>query len=249
MRVETIGDATQRLTAIYALCDPDNSPRYVGKTVRYLHERHKAHISAAKRNPRLPVHRWIRKRMDANQPLVIWLLEYVAPGDDWAARERFWIKRFRDRGDDILNLTEGGEGLAGHKFSQTHRNNIAAGLRTGATFSCEACSAEFWRKRKDIIKGNCRFCSRACYAASLRGVHRPVSAIFHERGIAASALAKRAQVNCKRGHPLSGDNLFLTSSGARGCKLCRKLHKLKYRARVAEPSQKPKQQSFLDGAA
>ena len=37
--------------------------------------------------------------------------------------------------------------------------------------------------------------------------------------------------HCKRGHPLSGDNLFRTTAGSRGCKQCRRLHKLTYRAR------------------
>ena len=230
-RVEIIGDATPRLTAIYALCDPDNSPRYVGKTVRYLHERHKAHIGTAKRNPRLPVHRWIRKRMDAGQPLVIWLLEYVAADADWAARERYWITHFRERGDDLLNLTDGGEGIAGHKLSQAHKDKIAVGLRTGANFSCETCGANFWRKRKDIAKGDCRFCSRPCYAASLKGVSRPVPALCITRGVAAAAVARRARTHCKRGHLLSGENLFITSDGGRGCKQCRVLHKLAYRER------------------
>lgn len=53
-RIETIGNAT-RVTAIYALCEyPSMAPRYVGKTVQYLHERHKAHIRDAKRGRRLP---------------------------------------------------------------------------------------------------------------------------------------------------------------------------------------------------
>lgn len=228
-RVETIGDAAHRLTAIYALCDPDFCPRYVGKTVRHLHERHKAHISTAKRNPRLPVHRWMRKRMDAGQSLVIWLLEYVAADADWAARERYWIKRFRERGDDILNLTDGGEGLAGHKFTQSHRDKIAAGLRTGATFACETCGTEFWRKRKDIAKGDCRFCSRPCYAKSLKGVSRPVSAACTGRGVAAAAEARRARTHCKRGHQLSGANLYTNRRGARVCKACRKIHKATHR--------------------
>ena len=232
MRVEHIGDATPRMTAIYALCDPDFSPRYVGKTVRHLHERHKAHIASAERNPRLPVHRWLRKRMDQGQSLVIWLLEYVAPEADWAARERYWINRFRDRGDHILNLTDGGEGLAGHTFSSDHRAKIAAGLRTGDTFSCETCGKAFWRKRGEIARGNCRFCSRACYSASLKGVPRSIPATCTERGIAAAAAEKRARNSCKRGHPLSGDNLFITSSGSRGCKDCRRLHKAAYRERV-----------------
>lgn len=163
MRVETIGDATLRMTAIYALCEyPSWAPRYVGKTVQPIGERHKAHIRDAKRGRRLPVHFWLRKQIAAGNRLGIWLLEYVAPSADWAARERWWIDRFRTRGDDLLNLTHGGEGLAGHRFSPEHKAKIAAALRTGAHFHCETCGAEFWRKRRDIAQGHNRFCSRAC---------------------------------------------------------------------------------------
>ena len=47
MRKEIIGAATLT-TAIYALVEwGSEMPRYVGKTVQYLHERHKAHIRDA----------------------------------------------------------------------------------------------------------------------------------------------------------------------------------------------------------
>lgn len=221
-----------QITAIYALCEPDFTPRYVGKTIRYLHERHKAHIAAAKRpNPRLPVHRWMRKRMAAHDWLVIRLLEYVPAGEDWAAREKYWIHKYREEGRSLLNLTDGGEGLPGLIFSVEHKNNIAASIRTGATFSCESCGTDFWRKNSAINKGNCRFCSRACYAKSLRGVSRPVSLACKAAGIQAAALSRAAKTHCKRGHPLSGENLFLTSNNARGCKACRKIHKITYRSR------------------
>lgn len=134
MRVEHIGDAT-RTTAIYALCEfPNWEPRYVGKTVQYLHERHKSHIRDAKRGSRLPVHYWLRKQIAADV-LAIKLLEYVPPGADWAARESAWIAKLKADGHRLLNLTVGGEGLPGHKFSAEHRQKIAAALRTGA--NCE----------------------------------------------------------------------------------------------------------------
>jgi predicted RNA-binding Zn-ribbon protein involved in translation (DUF1610 family) len=159
MRVETIGNAT--LTAIYALCEyPSWRPRYVGKTIQYLHRRHKAHIRAAKAGKRLPIHCWLRKQIEKEQRLAIKLLEYA--GDDWAARERFWIERFRGEGFELLNLTDGGEGLAGYKFSAEHRAKIAAALRTGAHFSCLQCGVEFWRKANDIRRGHNKFCSRKC---------------------------------------------------------------------------------------
>jgi hypothetical protein len=227
VRVEHIGDATQKVTAIYALCEyPSWVPRYVGKTVQYLHERHKAHIRAAKRGGRLPVHYWLRKRISANQRLAIRLLEYVPGGADWASRERAWIERYRAEGRDLLNLTAGGEGLAGHSFSAEHRRRIAAALCTGATMSCLRCGSQFWRKRNEINKGNAKYCSRGCYAAAQVGVPKtvptPVAAID------AAAAMRRAMTHCKRGHPLSGENLFINQAGSRGCRECRRIHKRTY---------------------
>ena len=165
-RREVIGDAT-RPVAIYALCEPDMTVRYVGKTVQYLHERHKAHIRRAKAGGRLPVNRWLRREMAAGRGLTIRLLEYS--GENWAQREAYWIAKYRGEGARLLNLTDGGEGLHGHRFSQAHKDKIAAALRTGANFLCEQCGAGFWRKRFAISKGDCRFCSRACYFQWQRG--------------------------------------------------------------------------------
>jgi hypothetical protein len=162
-RIEIIGNATQRVTAIYALCEyPAMTPRYVGKTVQYLHERHKAHIRDARRGSLLPVHYWIRKQIAAGKRLAISLIEYVQPGEDWASRERHWIKAIRDDGGALLNLTDGGEGLAGRRMTDAHKAKIAAAIRTGATCACIRCGKSFWRKANQIAKGQAKFCSRQC---------------------------------------------------------------------------------------
>jgi len=50
-------------------------------------------------------------------------------------------------------------------------------------------------------------------------------------GIVAAAQEKLSRTHCKRGHPLSGENLFITSGGSRGCKECRRIHSRDSRAR------------------
>jgi hypothetical protein len=217
VRIETIG----RATLIYALSDECSRIRYVGKTVHSLGKRLGQHRRASRRGE-LPVNRWMRKH-----DVSIGLLETVGPDQDWASRERHWIEQF----SNLLNLTKGGEGLAGHTFSAAHKAKIAEALKTGSHFNCETCDKQFWRKLKDIKQGNCRFCSRRCYAASLKGVSRPVPAICTQRGIEAAAAARRARTHCLRGHPLSGDNMFRTAIGGRGCKECRKIHKATYRSK------------------
>lgn len=223
-----IGDATKDYTAIYALCEwPSWEPRYVGKTAQFMIDRRKSHIRAALRGGQLPVNRWLRKRM-ASGTFAMQLLEHVPAGGDWAARERHWIAKFRADGMRLLNLTDGGEGLAGHKFSEQHRVRIAAALRTGAECSCLQCGATFWRKKNEIAKGKAKYCSRGCYAKAQIG--KPKNSPAPTAAIAAAAVARAARTHCKRGHPLSGENLFITSQGSRGCKECRKLHKATYLA-------------------
>ncbi|GMM93096.1 hypothetical protein [Qipengyuania sp. MTN3-11] len=170
-RVEHIGRATP-LVRIYALCEyPSWEPRYVGKTIQHLSARHKAHIRDAKRGVTRPVGYWLRKKLERGERLAIKLLEWVEPGENWQARERHWIAMYRG-GGRLLNLTNGGEGLSGHKFSAEHRDKIAAALRTGASFDCLHCGASFWRKRSAINRGHAKFCSRPCSNTYNRGGHR-----------------------------------------------------------------------------
>jgi len=148
------------------------APRYIGKTVQYLHERHKAHIRDARRGRRLLVHYWLRKQIAASRRLAIRLIEYVPPGADWASRERHWIETLRANGADLLNLTAGGEGLAGHCFTPEHRGKIAAAIRTGEFRACLRCGAESWRKASEIKRGHGKFCSRQCANTYNRGGRR-----------------------------------------------------------------------------
>lgn len=220
----------KQVTNIYALCDGDGTVRYVGKTIYPLSERMKSHLRVARKKPVLPVARWLSKREKDGIKISINLIETVKKG--WEERERYWINYYRNESvSPLLNLTDGGEGFAGHKFSDSHKQKISAALKTGAIFSCEVCDKQFWRKKKEIVLGNCRFCSKICYGVWQKGKHKPIPLLMKKRGIAAAALARRSQTHCKRGHQLSGENLFITSIGGRGCKECRKIHKRTYRAR------------------
>lgn len=219
-----IGNATR----IYALCEyPSMVHRYVGKTIRPLHKRLASHFQVAKNNPRLPVGRWIAKMKREGRDLCIKLIETVPRDMDWAERERFWILEYRKNGERLLNLTEGGEGLAGHIFSKEHRERIAASIRTGSDCTCIKCGSVFWRKKNEIEKGQDKFCSKRCYQADQVGKpknnpHMPIEAIK------AAAYIKKSKTHCKRGHELAGENLFFNSAGGRGCKECRKIHKKTY---------------------
>lgn len=42
------------------------------------------------------------------------------------------------------------------------------------------------------------------------------------RAVEAAAKLKRAKTECKRGHPLSGDNLYVSENGYRTCRQCKR---------------------------
>jgi len=52
-----------------------------------------------------------------------------------------------------------------------------------------------------------------------------------EKAIEIAAEMRRNQTTCKRGHLLSGDNLYINSKGARTCRECQNQHKRDYRTR------------------
>lgn len=226
-RVEQLAEG---VTTIYALCESDGRVRYVGKTIGTPERRLVYHIHHARKGGTLPSARWIRKRVEAGFRPIIKVLELV--GANWAERECFWISFYRAVEPDLLNITDGGEGTLGRVPSMEHRRKIAEALRTGAHFNCEVCGTKFWRKQRDIKRGDSRFCSKGCYQVWQRGVPKPIPASVHTAGIIAAAEAKRAATHCRRGHEYSDANTYLNSWGARVCKECQRLHKAKYRERL-----------------
>ena len=67
---------------------------------------------------------------------------------------------------------------------------------------------------------------RRCHTLE-HGKRPPPEAIV--KGVAAAAKKRRAITHCKKGHPYSGDNLYITPDGKRVCKKCRYEAKKRYR--------------------
>lgn len=92
---------------IYALIDPrDDKIRYIGKSIsperRYEQHLHEKEINEGKIG-------WINGlQMRGMQPEMK-ILE-VAHEKNWEKRERWWIKRGREFGWPLLNISPGGEG-------------------------------------------------------------------------------------------------------------------------------------------
>lgn len=120
------------MSAIYKHTDPvTRIVRYIGKTSKAPQQRLKAHLSEArtgKRNYRL---NWLRS---LDRLPIVEVLEYVQ-GEALSDREKYWIALFRDYGHDLVNATEGGEGLS-NPSSETRAKIVAS--KIGRKHSKEA---------------------------------------------------------------------------------------------------------------
>lgn len=171
-RIEQIGDCCgvpvtfvgdRAVVTIYGIRGARDGPLvYVGSTAQLLKDRIRAHVLAGKNGSDLPVHKWMREHQSG---FVVEVLEHT-DASRREDRERFWV--FSNSG--LLNLTDGGRGMSGHKFAGSeHADRIAKALRSGRVFDCLQCGDSFWRKPRDIRMGNNKFCSRGCYQTWQRG--------------------------------------------------------------------------------
>lgn len=158
-RIERIGDCTVKIsndvvvTQIYAVSGDDGVVQYVGSTIHSIKRLMAKHISEARDGSELPFHAWLR-----DQSTVTVDVKEVAYGRS-AALEQKWVRKLKP----LLNLTDGGPGMSGHRFAGTeHAKRIQSAVRSGAHFDCHRCGAKFWRKRVEIQKGHNKFCSRIC---------------------------------------------------------------------------------------
>jgi hypothetical protein len=157
----TSGGAVQTLR-IYALIDPrDGRVRYVGCTSKEIKRRVIEHMNAANTGNRTAAKTWLSELRGLGLKPIGFLLEFTDAAQ-WESCESAWIARFRGKGCDLCNTTSGGMGMQGHKFTDDHRNKIATGLKTGSVCACQVCGKTFYRKRNQVLAGNCRFCSRQC---------------------------------------------------------------------------------------
>jgi group I intron endonuclease len=91
--------------------------RYVGKTVN-IRNRFIAHKNSAERGENLPLYRWIRSKGIDNVEIVV-----LQEAEDSVLQdlEVSWIYQIKNRGDRLLNLTDGGEGTLGYRHKEEQK--------------------------------------------------------------------------------------------------------------------------------
>lgn len=92
-----------------------------------LAERVRGHVWVARRAGRKTrVHCWLRSLLHRGLCPTVHVLETIAEGGDWEAAERTWIGHFRQRGDDLTNITGGGDtGCLGYRHTPETRQRMS----------------------------------------------------------------------------------------------------------------------------
>lgn len=133
------------MSVIYALRH-GNEIRYVGKTCGKPERRLRDHLLAARRNPRTPLHSWLKKH---GKPVLV-VLESDPPGSLDEA-ERAWIATLRGYGCRLLNMTPGGDGWPKGRpqspESNTKRSQTQSGRKRPADLVERTAAAHRGRKR------------------------------------------------------------------------------------------------------
>ncbi len=115
------------MAIIYGLFDPRTGAlRYVGKAAD-PEVRLREHLLRARKGGRVHLDCWLRLLLHEETAPQMQVLERVPEDVAWQDRERFWISYYRERGADLLNLTDGGDGLSGCPLAT--REKMAAAKR------------------------------------------------------------------------------------------------------------------------
>ena len=103
-------------TNIYSLRDEFGITRYIGKTIKPLHQRLAQHLLVARNNSHSHhCSNWIRSMIRNKISPTIHLIESVV--GDGCESERGWILIMRSMGWPLVNTTNGGEGVVGLRHS------------------------------------------------------------------------------------------------------------------------------------
>jgi group I intron endonuclease len=109
---------------IYILKDPiTKKVRYVGQTIN-INVRYSHHLKPKKTEKPSYKSWWIKSLLRKGHKPVMEIVE-IAGIHNWQAREKHWIKKFKEQGARLTNGTDGGEGVLGFKFSIQQRNEMS----------------------------------------------------------------------------------------------------------------------------
>lgn len=86
--------------------------RYVGVTTRTVEQRFYGHKYCAMHEDKrgLPVHKWMYSHYSKGETIIVKQIDSCSEFE-WQDREKYWISHYRDLGFQLLNISEGGNGV------------------------------------------------------------------------------------------------------------------------------------------
>ncbi len=156
---------------IYAFIDGDGKPFYVGKT-NDLRIRKQAHLYEVKKGDTLPKYNKLRRLINEglNFSDLVTIIEEGISHEEIDSKEIFHIRRLREEGYKLKNLTDGGEGNSnprpetleklrqahlGQKRSEESKKRMSE-ARKGIKFSIEHKNNLSIARRKRVTKQSTR---------------------------------------------------------------------------------------------
>lgn len=149
-------------TYIYILSDPETQEiRYVGKT-NNIKSRYKAHLNK-RHNIKSHKRNWIDSLLKKNLKPILEVID-VVPINEWIFWEQYWISQIKTWGFNLVNHTNGGDGLTHSNKTSFKKGNVSWNTGTRFTKICEICG----NKYKSRPSSKSRFCSKTCRAVDQR---------------------------------------------------------------------------------
>lgn len=140
-----------RIYQVYSLQNPyEEQVKYIGITGKGLSYRLKNHVNE-KGNTRK--NNWIKSLKANNLLPKIELIEDNLTLEEAKQKERGYIKLFKSVGADLTNLTSGGDGVFGYKFTKEAKQKISKGNSGKKSFLGKHHSQETKFKMRNIKIG------------------------------------------------------------------------------------------------
>lgn len=184
------------ITYIYVLVDPryEDKIRYVGKA-KNPNARLTRHIREARTNMYTTYKdNWIRQLLaDEVLPKLVIIEEIVTYSNyDWVVRERYWIAKYKEEGNNLTNATDGGEGMLGHKRSlEAIRKTSEANIGRRHTDETKEIISQKAKLRPSPALGAVRSDeTRAKMSLSSKGRKKPVRTAEHCSNISKALTGK-----------------------------------------------------------
>jgi len=150
-----------RCPIVYGLCDPDTLElRYVGKSIKgsvRCFEHLKPH---SLKEGTTPKNNWIKKLLTQNKkPVFVLIAQYPkdVTNDCLYESEQFFMSFYKELGCKLLNLTDGGPGMTGHKYSETSRKKMSESAKARG---CDWLIKFNEANKLPVDKDGMRFCSK-----------------------------------------------------------------------------------------